>query len=76
VKAEVGKVYRHYKGNMYTVQDIALHTETKEQLVVYKELKAGGQGQTWARPRAMFEEEIEVDGKKIHRFKKHSPTEK
>lgn len=60
---KLGK-YQHYKGNFYEVIGTALHSETKEELVVYKDDK-----QMWVRPLSMFLEEIEKDGKRIPRFK-------
>jgi cyclomaltodextrinase / maltogenic alpha-amylase / neopullulanase len=66
----VGK-YRHYKGKEYEVIGIAKHSETLEEMVVYKALY--GDGQIWVRPIQMFFEEVEVDGKKTLRF---SPIEK
>jgi len=62
---KLGK-YRHYKGKEYEVISVAKHSETLEELVVYKALY--GEGQIWARPLKMFLEEVEVDGKKIPRF--------
>lgn len=73
MKAETGKVYRHYKGQKYFVINIVVHTETKEELVIYRKYSDNLWGKVdiqWARPRAMFEEEITVEGKKIHRFSK------
>lgn len=58
--------YRHYKGKEYEVVGIAKHSETREELVVYKALY--GEGQMWVRPLEMFLEEVEIDGKKIPRF--------
>lgn len=58
--------YRHYKGNMYEVLDIARHSETEEWMVVYKTLY--GDFSTWVRPYEMFVEEVEVDGVKTPRF--------
>lgn len=53
-QAIIGKTYRHYKGNLYTVIAIAQHTETDEPLVIYQD-----SSHTWARPLTMFEEKIQ-----------------
>jgi len=58
--------YRHFKGNRYQVLDIAKHSETSEDYVVYRALY-GEQG-LWIRPVAMFDETIVRDGKTIKRF--------
>ncbi|PLW79297.1 DUF1653 domain-containing protein [Candidatus Woesearchaeota archaeon] len=58
--------YKHYKGNMYEVIGIAKHSESLEEMVVYKALY--GERGLWVRPLSMFNEEIEVDGKKVKRF--------
>lgn len=63
---KIGK-YQHYKGNSYEVIGVAKHSETLEDLVVYKALY--GEGQIWVRPVKMFLEEVKVDGKKVPRFK-------
>ena len=60
--------YRHYKGNEYTVIGTARHSETLEEMVVYRPLY--GDSGLWVRPRAMFEETVEVDGKIVPRFQK------
>jgi len=60
--------YKHYKGNEYEVIGTAKHSETEEDLVVYFSVK--NPGQLWVRPLAMFNEEIELNGGKIQRFKK------
>jgi hypothetical protein len=60
-------IYEHYKGNRYEVIGLAKHSETMEELVVYRALY--GEHGLWVRPRAMFEEEIEKDGIKVKRFK-------
>lgn len=58
--------YRHYKGKEYTVIGIARHSETEEELVVYrKEYDDHG---LWVRPLAMFVENVEVEGKLMPRF--------
>jgi cyclomaltodextrinase / maltogenic alpha-amylase / neopullulanase len=58
--------YRHYKGNKYEVIGIATHSETLEELVVYRALY--GERGLWVRPLTMFLEEVEVDGKRMPRF--------
>ena len=60
--------YRHYKGNDYTVIGIARHSETQEELVVYRQ-EYGDNG-LWVRPLAMFVETVEVDGKLVARFER------
>lgn len=59
-------IYEHYKGNRYEVLEVARHSETLEDLVVYRALY--GDHDLWVRPLSMFAEEVEVDGKKIKRF--------
>ena len=63
---QTGK-YRHYKGNKYDVIGIARHSETEESLVVYKPLY--GESGLWVRPLEMFQENVEIDGKFVPRFK-------
>ena len=66
----IGK-YKHYKGNLYEVIGVAHHSETLEELVVYKALYASkdfGENALWVRPKNMFEEEIEIDGKCVKCF--------
>jgi hypothetical protein len=59
--------YRHYKGKEYTVIGGARHSETEEELVVYrKEYDDHG---LWVRPLAMFLENVEVGGQMVPRFK-------
>ena len=65
VMIKVGK-YRHYKGKEYEVIGTAMHSETLEDLVVYRALY--GERNLWVRPVKMFLEEVEVDGKKMPRF--------
>jgi len=62
---KLGK-YRHYKGNEYEVIGVARHSDTLEELVVYRALY--GEHELWARPAGMFEEVVEFDGKKVLRF--------
>ena len=65
--------YRHYKGNLYEVVDVARHSETEEQLVVYRALY--GERGLWVRPLAMFEETVVVDGVEVPRFTPSSPRQ-
>lgn len=58
--------YRHFKGNEYEALGLAKHSETQEELVVYRALY--GEGGLWVRPLGMFLETIERDGKTIERF--------
>jgi len=58
--------YRHYKGNEYTVIGVARHSETEEELVVYRQ--EYGEHGLWVRPKAMFLEAVEVDDQMVPRF--------
>lgn len=58
--------YRHFKGGRYEVIAIACHSETCEEMVVYRALY--GDGGVWVRPLSMWEETVEYGGKKIKRF--------
>lgn len=65
-------IYEHYKGKRYEVIGIAHHSETLEELVVYKALYTSpdfGEGALWVRPKHMFEEAIVVDGDARKRFR-------
>ena len=58
--------YRHYKGNEYIVLGVAKNSETLDEMVVYQQ-DYGEQG-LWVRPKEMFLETVEVDGRQIPRF--------
>lgn len=60
--------YRHYKGNDYTVLGTARHSESMEELVVYR-AEYGERG-LWVRPAAMFAETVVVDGRTVPRFER------
>ena len=58
--------YRHFKGKEYEVLGVARHSETDEELVVYRALY--GDFGLWVRPVSMWNEAVERDGKTFHRF--------
>lgn len=60
-------VYEHYAGGTYQVIGPAWHSETLEEMVVYKKLY--GDCSIWVRPLGMFLEDVEIDGKTRPRFK-------
>lgn len=60
-------IYEHYKGNKYEVLGVARHSETMDELVVYRALY--GEGGLWVRPYGMFIENVIIDGKEIPRFR-------
>lgn len=72
-KVKIGKIYRHFKGNYYFVENIACDSETNERMVVYKPLYEREDGNyILVRPEKMFLEEIperpdNITGQK-HRF--------
>ncbi|TRZ77568.1 DUF1653 domain-containing protein [bacterium] len=67
---KLGK-YRHYKSKLYEVVDIARHSVTLEEMVIYRALydsEEFGKDALWARPKDMFAETVVVDGKEMLRF--------
>jgi len=59
-------IYRHYKGGEYQVLEEVKNSETKEEMVVYRDIK--DEHKLWVRPRAMFFSEVEIAGEKKPRF--------
>ncbi len=58
--------YEHFKGGVYEVIGFAKHSETLEDMVLYRH---AGEDKLWARPLSMFTESVEVEGKKVPRFR-------
>ncbi len=58
--------YLHWKGKEYEVMAVVKHSETLEELVLYKRI---GEEQLWVRPKKIFLENVEMNGKPIPRFK-------
>ena len=65
MEIKLGK-YRHFKGNEYEIIGIARHSETLEEMVVYRALY--GDAGIWVRPAEMWNETVERDGKAFQRF--------
>jgi hypothetical protein len=64
-------IYRHFKGKRYEVIGLANHSETMEQMVVYRALY--GEGGLWVRPAAMWNEIVEKENYHGPRFFKEEP---
>ena len=60
--------YRHYKGKLYQVLGIVRHSETLEELVLYKTLYKNRTSALWVRPKEMFFETVRVEGRDVPRF--------
>ena len=63
--------YEHHKGNRYEVLGVARHSETLEEMVVYRALY--GEYDLWVRPFFMFFEEVLVEGEHVPRFRYVEP---
>ena len=80
-QVKIGKVYRHFKGNYYFVENVALDSETKERMVIYKPIYDREDSKIWVRRETMFLEEIDVNRKdnitgQKYRFKLAESLEK
>ena len=64
--------YLHFKGMIVEVLDVAFHSETMEEMVVYTHddpVKGKNANTLWVRPKKMFLENVIVDGKEVPRFR-------
>lgn len=64
-------IYKHYKNKLYEVIDVATHTETQEELVIYKvlyDIPWKNKNDLWVRPMNMFFETLLIDGLEKPRF--------
>ena len=62
--------YRHFKGQCYRVLGVVRHSETLEELVLYRALYKNRMSALWVRPKEMFLGTVTVDGRRIPRFRK------
>lgn len=62
-QVKIGKVYRHFKGNYYYVENIGLDSETMERVVIYKAIYDREDSQIFVRRESMFLEEIDSSRK-------------
>ena len=58
-KIEIGKTYKHYKGNIYKIIALGKSSETLEDLIVYQSIK---DGQVWIRPACMWNDTVDTSG--------------
>lgn len=58
-QVKIGKIYRHFKGNYYFIEDIALDSETQERVVIYKPIYDRNDSKIWVRKESMFLEKID-----------------
>lgn len=65
MEVQVKRIYKHYKGDLYLVEDVGYHSETGERMIIYRSLYE--EGKVWIRPYDMFFDEVNKNGQK-YRF--------
>lgn len=65
----INGLYEHYSGRQYRLIGVAKHSETLEELIVYEPRYNNTESKLWVRPKAMFFEDVEKDGKLVPRFR-------
>lgn len=65
MEIKIKGVYKHFKGDKYIVEDIAINSETLEKMVVYRALY--GDNTLYVRPYDMFVEKVNKNGQE-YRF--------
>ena len=65
MKLRIKGIYKHYKGDLYLVEDVCYNSETCEKMIAYRALY--GNGKLWCRPYKSFFDEVNKNGQK-YRF--------
>lgn len=65
-----GDIYKHYKGKLYKVHGLAIHSEELEPYVYYECLYPNDMGQFWIRPLSIFSSNVHIDNVEVPRFVK------
>jgi len=65
LELKIKGVYKHYKGDLYIIEDVGIHSETLEKYIVYRALY--GENKLWVRPYSEFFDEVNKNNQK-YRF--------